>query len=161
MAARNLFCVFSPPKTKEPATGRQYGSTPALTPSGARRQLEWWSGCAEVMRRKPNCLEELTEKMEVLEFAAAHAADANEAMRTLVDTVFLPLLVGSPVPLSNYLKYGKKTGRKKLSAQGGFDDASANGYERLMATVHILNLLDIWRRNTQHFLHKFTVGVFD
>ena len=50
------------------------------------------------------------------------------------------------------LSKGKKNFKAGVAKKGGLDDESATQYERLLAVVHLLSSLDVWRRNTSHQL---------
>ena len=124
----------------------------ACTPQGVRKRLLWWNGSARVMRKAPNGSTMLDAKPMQLEFHAADAPTANAAMRRLVDELLLPLFRSAPDMLVQFFTGSKKAGKKRARDAGGLSASSAQHYERMLAVVHVINILDVWRRETNEFL---------
>lgn len=127
------------------------GSTPARQPSGERKELKWWTGVAHVIRKGPGAGQALLDEPCELRFEKAHASTANEAMLLLVDALLLPLFASTPEQVEVYFKGGKKEGKKRARDEGGLSDKAATHFERMLACVHLINLLDVWRRGTDVF----------
>ena len=104
------------------------------------------------MRRAPNGSTKLTAEPEKLEFHATDAPIANAAMRRLVNELLLPLFQSAPDQLVQFFKGGKSKGKKRARDAGGLSCSSATHYERMLAVVHVINILDVWRRETNEFL---------
>ena len=134
------------------AERKEKGSTLACTPAGLRKPLPWWTGTARVMRRAPGGGKKLMAEPEMLTFLKEDAPIANKAMLRLVDELLLPLFVSAPPRLVEFLKGGKKAGKKRARDEGGLSGAVATHYERMLAVVHLINVLDVWRRESTEFL---------
>ena len=87
-----------------------------------------------------------------LTFHTEDASVANTAMLKLVDDLLIPLLATTPATLRDFWSGSKKEGKKRAKEDGGLDNKNATHYERLIAVVHLINLLDVWRRNSNEFL---------
>ena len=72
----------------------------------------------------------------------------------MVDLMLIPLFENAPTSLRQFFFQSKKTRKKRAKDSGGMSDKCATHYERLLAVVHVLNMLDVWRRNTDHFLAR-------
>jgi hypothetical protein len=149
--------IFLPPLSCSPhcvSTCASHGVSPSLAHSGERKRklLEWWSGTADVVRRDPNGTNKLQADLLRLTFHPEDASLANTAMLKLVDELLMPLLATTPATLRDFWSGSKKDGKKRAKKAGGLDNKNATHYERLLAVVHLINLLDVWRRNSSEFL---------
>ena len=132
---------------------RERGSTLAKAPDGKRKELRWFADRkAEVYRREPNGSTRLQQLPETWTFELEDAAAANDAMRVLVDCLLLPLFARCSAELEDFLKGGKEAGQKRLRERNGMRSSDAVHYQRMLAVVHVLSMLDVWRRNTSEFL---------
>lgn len=117
-----------------------------------RKHLEWWVGTADVYRLTAAGSDTLQEKPVRLDFHAEDAVHANAAMLSLVDELLLPMFCSAPETLVIYWSGSKRKGKKRMRDAGGLDNESATHYERMLAVINMINLLDVWRRNSAEFL---------
>jgi hypothetical protein len=73
-------------------------------------------------------------------------------MQLLVERVLVPLLDTAPSSINALLTGSKKAAKKRAHNGGGLNEEDADHYQHMLAVVHLLNTLDVWRRNTQVFL---------
>ena len=85
-------------------------------------------------------------------FKIEDAPFANQAILVLFDDLLIPLFMSAPMELQTFFKQSKEARRKQCKKSKGLASASARQYERILAVVHVMSMLDVWRRNTGHFL---------
>ena len=129
------------------------GSTMAKGPTGTRKVLHFFEQrTAQVHRRQPNGGTLLEAKPTLWTFQLEDAPAANGAIRVLFDHLLIPLFMGAPPELKTFFTLSKEKRKAECKKNGGMDRVSATQYQRILAVAHVLSMLDVWRRNTGHFL---------
>ena len=135
---------------------REYGSSPALEPSGRRRQLFWWNGTAPSIATSslisgaaapPSQLQRSTST-----FRAEDAPAVNTILPSFIKT-FVERLAKAPERVYLQLAASEDVRKADLQEHGPWSKAECLFYCEIIARADLITKLDVWRRNTQLFLH--------